>query len=132
MLFTNNELNVIEKIASKEGRSIIEVKYDMRCIMAYYNVGVGKLHLCDYRFDYDSMLESYRVDVYAFLGSMLREIKNVVRKVNKATAKCVRKKITRDIVNGEVDRYVLVYNKYYNYHAAYGNELGSTICVSDN
>jgi hypothetical protein len=132
MLFTNEELKVIERIASKEGRSIIEVKYDMRCIMAYYNVGVGELRLCDIRFDYDSTLESYRVDVYAFLGSMLKEIKNVVRKVNRATAKCVRKKVTRDIVNGEVDRYVLVKNKYYNYHAAYGSEFGSTIYVSDN
>lgn len=132
MLFTNEELKVIEGIAKKENCSIIEVKYEMRCTAAYYNVGVGELHLCDYRFDYDSTLESYRVDVYTFLGSMLREIKNVVRKVNKATAKCVRKKVTRDIVNGEVDRYVLVNNKYYNYHAAYGSEFGSTIYVSDN
>lgn len=132
MLFTNEELKVIERIASKEGCSIIEVKYELESVKAYYRVGTGELHLCDCRFDYDSTLESYRVDIYAFLGSMLREIKNVVRKVNRATAKCVRKRVTRDIINGEVDRYVLVNNKYYNYHAAYGSEFGSTIYVSDN
>lgn len=132
MLFTNNELKVIERIARKENCNIIEVKYELQGVKAYYNVGVGELNLCDIRFDYDSTIESYRVDVYAFLGSMLKEIKNVVRKVNKATAKCVRKRVTKDIINGEVDRYVLVNNKYYNYHAAYGSEFGSTIYVSDN
>lgn len=132
MLFTNEELKVIEGIARKENYNIIEVKYELQGVKAYYNVGVGELNLCDIRFDYDSTIESYRVDVYAFLGSMLKEIKNVVRKVNKATAKCVRKRVTKDIINGEVDRYVLVNNKYYNYHAAYGSEFGSTIYVSDN
>lgn len=132
MLFTNEELKVIEGIARKENYNIIEVKYELQGVKAYYNVGVGELNLCDIRFDYDSTIESYRVDVYVFLGSMLKEIKNVVRKVNKATAKCVRKRVTKDIINGEVDRYVLVNNKYYNYHAAYGSEFGSTIYVSDN
>jgi hypothetical protein len=132
MLFTNEELKVIERIARKENCNIIDVKYELESVKAYYNVGAGELNLCDIRFDYDNTIESYRVDVYAFLGSMLREIKNVVRKVNKATAKCVRKRITRDIINGKVDKYVLVNNKYYNYHAAYGSEFGSTIYVSDN
>lgn len=129
MLFTNEELKVIEGIARKENYNIIEVKYELESVKAYYNIGAGELRLCDIRFNYDSTIESYRVDVYAFLGSMLKEIKNVVRKVNRATAKCVRKRVTRDIINGEVDRYVLIKNKYYNYHAAYSSEFGDTITI---
>lgn len=129
MLFTSEELKVIEKIAEKENRYVIDVKSEIYCEMYYYEVGAGELYKCDSRFNYDESLNNYRVDIYAYFNSMIREIKKIVSGVNKATAKSIKKRVMKDIVNDEIEKYMIYRNSYYDYHVAYSMESMNRIFI---
>jgi len=129
MLFTSEELKVIEKIAKEENRYVVDVKSEIHCEMYYYGVGAGELYKCDYRFNYDESLNNYRVDIFAYLNSMIREIKNIVKGVDKATAKSIKKRVMKDIVNDEIEKYMIYRNSYYNYHVAYSMESMNRIFI---